>query len=94
MLYHLLQGWPEIFVKACQVTNTFSYMIKTPYLEFPYWVEDALFFRIQKYKYSACDKEKSNIVNFFDKRLQKKIRPEQVRRYLAYYFEERSRALD
>lgn len=91
MLYHLLQDWPENFVKACKATNTFSYMIKTPYLEFPYWVVDALFFRIQKYKYSASDEEKSNIVDFFDKRLKKKITPEQVRRYLVYYFEGRQK---
>ena len=87
MIYHLLQDWPESFVKACKATGTFSYMIKTPYLEFPYWVTDALFFRIQKYKYIPCDEEKSNIVNFFDRRLKKKIKPVQARRFVGYYFE-------
>lgn len=87
MIYHFLQDWPKTFIKACKATNTSTHLIKTPYLEFPYWVTDALFFQIKQYKYSACDDEKSNIVDFFDRRLKKKIEPEQIRRFLGYYFE-------
>lgn len=86
MIYNLLQDWPETFVSVCKKTNMSTHLVKTPYLEFPFWVTDALFFNIQQYKYSACSEEKEKIVAFFTKRLKKKISHDQVGRFIGYYF--------
>ncbi|AZR82960.1 TniQ family protein [Thiomicrospira sp. S5] len=86
MIYCLLQDWPEGFIKVCKATNTSTHLIKTPYLEFPFWVTDVLFFHIKQYKYFACDEEKSNIVDFFERRLKKKTNPQQIKKFMNYYF--------
>lgn len=86
MIRYLLTDWPESFVTACKASNTSSHLIKTPYLEFPYWVIDAMFFRIQQYKHTACNDEKASITAHFNKHLHKDIKPEQAQRYMTYYF--------
>nr|WP_262982068.1 TniQ family protein [Hydrogenovibrio crunogenus] len=73
MIYHLLQDWPETFVNSCKITDTSSHMIKTPYLEFPFWVSDTFFFNIHEHRFLTCDTEKKNIINYFQTRLKKKI---------------------
>ncbi len=86
MIHHLLQDWPNSFVEACKENKLTSHLIKTPYLEFPFWVSDAFFFHLQESKYSACDAEKQSITLYFEKNLKKLIKPEQVNRFVNYYF--------
>lgn len=50
IIYHLLQDWPKTFVDTCKSNKITSHLIKTPYLEFPFWVTDALFFHLQAKK--------------------------------------------
>lgn len=86
MVYHLLQDWPENFVEACHKSNATSHLIKSPYLEFPFWTSNAFFFRIREKKYYSCEGEKKNIVEYFEKRLKKTISLKQVTRLVHYYF--------
>lgn len=86
MVLHLLQDWPESFVDACKDSGITSHLIKTPYLEFPFWVTDALFFKIRENKYLACPDEKSSIIKYFKKCLKKSINEKQAARFVKYYF--------
>lgn len=86
MIYHLLQDWPRNFVKSSKATDTSTHMIKTPYLEFPFWVTDALFFHLKEKRFSASDEEKESIIEYFEIKLKKTIKPQQVNRFLNYYF--------
>lgn len=86
IIYHLLQDWPVTYIEVCKVHNISSHLMKTPYLEFPFWIVDALFFKLRENKYSACEEEKKNIVTYFKKSLMKTIKPNQVAKFINYYF--------
>lgn len=86
MIYYLLQDWPKSFVDICKQINITTHLIKSPYLDFPFWITDPLFFQIKWYKYSTCLAEKENIVRYFEKKLHKKITQNQVPRFIEYYF--------
>lgn len=52
MIHELLKDWPTTFVKTCKENRISTHMIKTPYLEFPYWVTDAFFFHIHERRFN------------------------------------------
>lgn len=84
--HYLLQDWPTTFINACKTNKASSHMIKTPYLEFPFWVCDALFFHIKYNKLTASSKEKESIKKYFKHKLNKKLTDSQIVRFLNYYF--------
>ncbi len=86
MIYYLLRDWPDTFVDACKMNRLTSHLIKTPYLEFPFWVIDALFFHLQHPKYSVHGEEKNNIIIYLERKLGQTIKPNQISRYLNHYF--------
>jgi hypothetical protein len=85
MTYYLLKNWPDKFIENCHKFNITAHLIKTPYLEFPFWIVDAFFFHIQTKKYFSSSREKEHIIRYFEKSLKKKITLKQTTRFVNYY---------
>lgn len=79
-LYWLMLDWPDSFVKNCKELGIFKQNVFSGWLEYPYWINDAITFRIKRLHEPRSHQELNQAIKYLETKLKRKVQTYEINR--------------